>query len=84
MNTGWRVGPRPGRGIAGVLRDRFWPFTMVVVVSTLLMCSFLVNTVSQFDSIYVNRFLPEADFVWHYVGLGSSFATVTLLFTLIY
>jgi len=83
MNKVWRVGPRPGREIVGVMRGRFWPFTMVVVVSALLMCSFLVNTPSQFYSVYVYRFLPEAAFVWHYVDLDSSFAIVTFLFALI-
>ena len=84
MNKVWRVRPRPGRGISGVLRDRFWPFTMVVVVSVLLLGSFLVSTVIQFYSVYVNRFLPEAAFAWHYVDLASSFAVVTLLFALLY
>jgi membrane protein len=53
MNKVWRVSPRPGRGISGVLRDRFWPFTMGVVVSMFLLGSFLVSTVIQFYSVYV-------------------------------
>ena len=84
MNKVWRVQARPGRGISGVLRDRFWPFMMVVIVSALLLLSFLVSTGIQFYSVYVNRFLPEVSFIWHYVDLASSFALVTLLFALTY
>ncbi len=50
MNKVWRVQARPGRGISGILRDRFWPFMMVVIVSALLLLSFLVSTGTSFTA----------------------------------
>ena len=84
MNKVWRIRPKPGRGIRGILRDRFWPFTMVVVISALLFVSLLVSTFVQVYSAYVNRIVPGVSFVWHYVDLAFSFAIVTVLFALIY
>ena len=84
MNKVWRVHPKPGRGLLGVLRDRFWPFTMVFLISALLFVSLLVSTVTQVYSTYVNRVLPEVAFAWHYLDLAFSFAIVTVLFALIY
>ena len=84
MNRAWRVQPKSHRGIWGVFRDRFWPFTLVVIVSTLLGVSFLISTAIQAYSAYVNRFLPGVSFVWHYVDLGFSFVIVTALFALVF
>ena len=84
MNKVWRVAAKPGRGIAGVLRDRFWPFTMVMVVSILLLASLLLSTFIRVYSVYVNRLVPGVAFIWHYVDLGISFAVVTLLFALVF
>ena len=84
MNKVWRVHPKSGRGIRGILRDRFWPFSMFVVISALLFVSQLVSTFVQVYSAYVNRIVPEVSFVWHYFDLAFSFAIVTVLFALIY
>ena len=84
MNKVWRVRPKPGRGIAGILRDRFWPFTMVMLVSIILLASLLLSTFIQAYSVYVNRFAPGVAFIWHYVDLGISAAVVTVLFALVY
>ena len=84
MNKVWRVRPKPGRGITGILRDRFWPFTMVMLVSLILLASLLLSTFIQAYSVYLNRLVPGVAFIWHYVDLCISAAVVTLLFALVY
>ena len=37
LNTIWEVEPKPGRGVLGMIRDRFVSFTMVLGVGFLLM-----------------------------------------------
>ncbi|HET9957093.1 MAG TPA: YhjD/YihY/BrkB family envelope integrity protein, partial [Polyangiaceae bacterium] len=37
MNTIWQVKPKPGRGIKGFIRDRFFSITMVLGVAFLLL-----------------------------------------------
>src|SRR5207249_2767090 len=37
LNTIWRVKPREGRGLLGVLKDRFWTFTVVLGIGFLLL-----------------------------------------------
>ena len=84
MNTVWRVEPKPGRGIRGVLRDRIWPFAMVVAVSGILLASLVLSSFIHAYSVYINRILPSAAFIWHYVDLAISFGVVTILFALLY
>jgi len=39
LNTIWEVEPKPGRGLWGLIKDRFLSFTMVIGVGFLLMVS---------------------------------------------
>jgi len=43
LNTVWQVAPKPGRGIWGVIKDRFFSFTLVVGVAFLLLVSLIVS-----------------------------------------
>jgi membrane protein len=43
LNTIWGVTPKPGRGILGMLRDRFLSFAMVIGTGFLLMVSLIVS-----------------------------------------
>lgn len=84
MNRVWRVTAKPGRGVLGILRDRFWSFVMVGLGAGALLASLLVSTGIQAYSANVNRLVPGARFAWHYVDLGFSFAILTILFALLY
>ena len=84
MNRVWRVKAKPGRGFRGLLRDRFWPFTLVVVIGGVLLVSLVTSASIQVYSIYFTRLLPGTAFVWHYVDLAASFVIITILFALVY
>ncbi len=44
MNTIWEVQPKEGRGILGMLKDRFLSFTMVLGTGFLLLTSLILST----------------------------------------
>src|SRR3712207_4037055 len=43
LNTIWEVTPKPGRGVLGVLKDRFVSFTMVLGVGFLLLVALVLS-----------------------------------------
>src|ERR1051326_4328939 len=43
LNTIWRVQPKPGRGVFGLIKDRFLSFTMVLGIAFLLLVSLVLS-----------------------------------------
>jgi membrane protein len=84
MNRVWRVASKPDRGILGVLHDRFWSFMMVGVGGAAFLTSLLVSTGIHAYSARVDRVIPGAGFVWHYLDIGISLIILTVLFALLY
>jgi membrane protein len=84
LNRIWEVTPKPGQGIWGFLRQRFFSFAMVLGIGFLLLVSLVVTAVLSILTGMLSSFLGEATFVAHAVDLLVSFAFVTLLFALIY
>lgn len=85
LNTIWDVKPKPGRGLLGVLKDRFWSFVMVLVIGALLLCLLVVHAVV----LSVGRFVhasqvPGSLLVWHALDLAVSFVFLTLLVAMVY
>jgi membrane protein len=84
MNRVWRVTGKPGNGIVGILRNRFWSFVMVALGGAAFLASILVSTGIQVYSAYIDRLVPGAGFIWHYVDLGFSLAILTIMFALLF
>jgi len=84
LNTIWEVKPRPGRGWRGMLRDRFFSFTMVLGTGFLLLVSLVLSAGLAWLGDYLNSYfeLPEAAF--HVFNLVLSLVLITLLFGLIF
>ena len=84
LNRMWEVTPKPGQGIWGFLRQRFFSFAMVLSIGFLLLVSLVVTALlSSFTGI-LSSFLGDATLVAHAVDILVSFGFVTLLFALIY
>lgn len=84
LNKIWEVTPKPGQGIWGFLRQRFFSFAMVLAIGFLLLVSLVVTAVlSSFTGI-LSSLLGDATLVAHAVDILVSFGFVTLLFALIY
>ena len=84
LNTIWGVAPKPGRGLLGMVQDRFVSLGMVLGVGFLLLVSLVVSTVLSAAIHFMSGVLPGGEALWHIVELVVSFGFVTLLFALIY
>lgn len=84
LNKIWEVTPKPGQGIWGFVRQRFFSFAMVLSIGFLLLVSLVVTAVLSSFSRMLSSFLGDATFVAHALDLLVSFGFVTLLFALIY
>jgi membrane protein len=84
LNRIWEVTPKPGQGIWGFIRQRFFSFAMVLGIGFLLLVSLVVTAVLSSFTGMLSSWLGDATFVAHAVDLLVSFGFVTLLFALIY
>ena len=84
MNTVWEVKPKAGRGIRGLVTDRFLSFGMVLVVGFLLLVSLALSALVAGFSGYFERVLPGAPWVPQVANFVVGFFVVTLLFALLF
>ncbi|HET9622277.1 MAG TPA: YihY/virulence factor BrkB family protein [Kofleriaceae bacterium] len=84
LNTIWDVDTKPGRGVMGFLRDRFFSFTLVLGVAFLLLVSLVLSAVLATVGAYFEHRLPGGSVMWQIVNFGVSFGVTTLLFAMIY
>jgi membrane protein len=83
LNRVWEVKPRPGRGIRGVLRDRFFSFSMVMGVAFLLLVSLVVSAALAAVSTYFQHLLPLT-WLWQVLSILIGLAVTSVLFALIF
>ena len=86
LNTVWGVTPKPGRGIMGMLKDRFLSFTMILGIGFILLVSLVMSAALTAVSHYLERFLPSLDYVYLLQGANIilSFIVTTVLLAMIY
>jgi membrane protein len=84
LDTIWRVTPKPGRGILGIIRDRLLSFLMVLVAGFLLLVSLVLSAALAALGKFFSYLLPVPEAVLHGVNFVVSFAVITLLFAAIY
>ena len=80
----WDVKPRPGRGWRGVMRDRFFSFTMVLGTGFLLLVSLALSAAFAAVGGYLSGLLHIPEFALQSFQVVFSLAMVTLLFALIF
>jgi membrane protein len=84
LNRMWEVTPKPGQGIWGFLRQRFFSFAMVLAIGFLLLVSLVVTAILSSFTAMLSSLVGDATFVAHAIDIIVSFGFVTLLFALIY
>src|SRR5450755_2318436 len=84
LNTVWDVAPKPGRGVWGLVKDRFFSFTLVVGVAFLLLVSLLVSAALTWVGQVFASSLPGGAAVWQILNFCISLAVVTALFGLMF
>lgn len=84
LNSIWEVKRKPGRGIWGEVKDRFWSFTMVLGVAFLLLVSLLLNSLLSALGATFSQALPGGELLWQGLNALFSLAVITGLFALIF
>ena len=81
LNRIWEVKPKPGRGWRGMLRDRFFSFSMVMGVAFLLLVSLVVSAGIVALTSFFEHLVPLPA-LWHILNLMVGLALTAVLFAL--
>ncbi len=84
LNTIWGVTARPGRGVFGIIKARFWSFTVVVGVGFLLLVSLAASAWLAALAKFFSEQLPLPAAVMQVANALLSFAVIGLMFAVIY
>lgn len=84
LDTIWQVQPKPGRGIKGMLRQRFLSLAMVFGICFLLLVSMIISTILAASSSAIERALSLPAWTGHVADFLFSVAMLTLLFALMF
>jgi membrane protein len=83
LNKIWEVKPKPGRGIRGLIRDRFFSFAMVMGVAFLLLVSLVVSAALAGVSGYFKGVI-SFPLLWEAFNFVFSLAVTSVMFALIF
>lgn len=84
LNAIWEVQARPGRGLLGTIKDRFFSFTMVLGVGFLLLVSLVVSAGLAAVNEFVTGALPGLVILAQGINFLVSFGIITVLFALVF
>lgn len=84
LNIVWGVEPKPGRGITGLLKDRFLSFGFILVVGFLLLVSLILTAAITFVAEWLGRMTPGLEALAQVLNFVLSFGVITVLFALIF
>jgi membrane protein len=84
LNLVWRVPPRTGGGVMGLVRQYFAPLTMILGIGFLLLVSLMLSAVLTAVATYIGSSLPALVAALRIADQVLAFAMVTGLFALIY
>jgi membrane protein len=84
LNSIWELQPKPGRGIWGMIRDRFLSFAMVFGIAFLLLVSLLLSAALASMATVFDRLPDYLHWLGEVIHFVASFAVITLLFAMMY
>ena len=84
LNTIWGVTTRPGRGVLGIIKARFWSFTVVVGVGFLLLVSLGASAWLAAFGTFFSGLLPLPPAVMQVANALLSFVVIGVMFAVIY
>ncbi len=82
LNTIWEVKPKPGRGIIGAIKDRFFSFAMVIGMGFLLIASLAVSAGLAALGSYASGIVHGHDLILQAGNFLISFIVITFIFAL--
>jgi len=83
LNRIWQVKPKPGRGIKGFLRDRFFSFAMVMGVAFLLLVSLVFSAMLAGVTGYFKGYVPFPA-LWEISNTVINIGVTGVMFALIF
>jgi membrane protein len=84
LNSIWGVRPKEGRGIWGMLKDRFISFSALLGTAFLLLVSLVVSAGLAAFGQWFGGWLPVPEVVFHVLEVAISFALITGLFAMMF
>lgn len=84
LNTIWEVKPKPGIGLAGLIRARFLSLTMVLGTGFLLLVSMALTTFLSGAASTIGGILGISELLIHIANFVVSFGVITVLFAMIF
>jgi membrane protein len=84
LNAIWRVEPKPGRGLWGLIQDRVLSFGFILVVGFLLLISLILTAIIAFIGEWFGGFVPGVETLIQVLNAILSLAIITLLFATIF
>jgi membrane protein len=84
LNTIWEVEPKPGRGIMGIIKDRFISFSMILGVGFLLLVSLVLSAGLAALNEFMSGMFDSMAYMGEVINFVISFGVITLLFAMIY
>lgn len=84
LNTIWDVKPKEGRGVTGMVKDRFLSFTMILGLCFLLLVSLVISTALSVLNSFFSDLLGGSGILAQIVDLAVSIGVITLIFAMIF
>jgi membrane protein len=84
LNTVWKVIPKPGRGIRGILRDRLLSFGIVLGFGFLLLVSLVLSAAVAVLGSWVGGLIPGWIVIGYILSYGISLGLVALVLAAIF
>lgn len=84
INRVWEVRPKEGRGILGLLKDRFVSFAMVLGIGFLLLVSLVLSAALAAVGKYAGGILPAWSAVLQVLNFVAGLALAAVLFAMIF
>ena len=84
LNTIWGVEAKQGRGIWGIIKDRFLSFMAVLGTGFLLLVSLVLSAVLSAMGKLFEAWLPGPEIILQILNFAVSFAVITGLFAMMF
>lgn len=84
LNSIWHAKPSDDSGIMSLIKGRIFAFAMVVGVGFLLLVSLLASAAIAAAGAFLSGYLPLNETMLHLINILFSFASVTVMFALLY
>lgn len=84
LNTIWEVKPKPGRGIAGIIKDRLLSFSLVLVIGFFVVVSLAASAALTALGTFLSNVVPGPEIVMEIVNFVISLVVISVLFAIMF